>query len=238
MGKLITLVKSPAALPPGLLAARWRDQLLPALVALPGIGSHLVRAVHHHAVPSGIRAEDGVGGGHWAGVGTYYFDDAALVDRLPTDPAFLALFARHGEVIEEAVHLPIDEILIYDRDTAPLPLKMFAFFKRRPDFTRAQSLHYYRTTHAEVGEGIVRGRIGRFVQNHVRLDFRSIDPRYDFDAGPEIWFRSMEIALDLFGDREAMEILSADEERFVIRSELINLLTDEQEVFVRADAIA
>jgi hypothetical protein len=238
MGKLVTLVKAPAALSPELFAARWRDAFLPALVALPGIGSHLVRAVHHHVVPSAIRAEDGVGRGHWAGVGTYYFDDAALVDRLPTDPAFLALLARQDGLIEEAVHLPVDEILIYDRDSAPLPLKMFAFFKRRPDFTRPQALRYYRTTHAEVGEGITRGRIGRFVQNHVRPDFRGVDRRYDFDAGPEIWFRSMEIALDLFGDREAMAILSADEERFVIRSELINLLTDEQELFVRADAIA
>ncbi len=235
--KLMTLVKAPAALAPEDFAAGWRDRLLPDLAALPGIGAHLVRAVHHHVVPSDIRAEEGIAVGHWAGVATYYFDDGALIDALPADPAFAALFARHAGLVEEAVHLPVDELWMYDRDPGILPLKMFAFFKRRPDWSRDAAQAYYRTTHAEVGESINRGRTVRYIQNHVRGDFRAADPSFDFDAGPESWFKSMDVALDLFGDHAAMATLGADEEKFVLRGELLNFLTDEQVVYVREPAL-
>jgi hypothetical protein len=231
MAKLVTLVRAVPGLAPEAFAARWRDEVLPAIVKWPGVRERLVRATHHHAIPSGIRAEEGIAADAWSGVGTYDFEDGAFVEALAVDANFLAL---HGaDAFAEVAALPVDGIWVYNQDPSPLPLKMFAFFKRKAEIGRAEAQHYYRTTHAEIGESINRQRTVRYIQNHVRPAFRASDPRFDFDAGPEIWFKSMEIALDLFNDAEAMRILSEDEERFVLRGELMNLLTDEQVVWQR-----
>jgi hypothetical protein len=233
MAKLMSLVRAPAGIDAAEFAARWRDELLPDLLALPGIGARINRVIHHHVVPSDIRAEEGVATGTWAGIASYYLDGEDSADGLPNDPAWLDVFARHPALVAEAVHLPIEEVWLYNRDRSHLPLKMFAFFKRKPNWSRAEALVYYRTTHAEVGESINHNRTVRYIQNHIRPGFHAANPRYDFDAGPEIWFKSMEIALDLFNDREGMAILAADEEKFVQRDALLNFLTDEQEVFAR-----
>jgi len=73
-----------------------------------------------------------------------------------------------------------------------------------------------------------RNRTVRYIQNHVRSRFTAPDLCRDFDAGPEIWFKSMEVALELFNDAEAMRVLGEDEERLVVRDQITNLLTDEQ----------
>ena len=232
MGKLVTLVRAAEGLSPEIFAARWRDEWLPSMMGFEGVGEHLVRAVHHHAIPSGIRAEQGVATDGWSGVGTYVFGDAGFVDALAVNPGFVALHAQAGLFAEVAL-LPVDEVWIYDRDPSHLPLKMFAFFKRKPHLSREEAQTYYGTTHAEVGESINRNRTVRYIQNHVRPGFAAPDPRHDFDAGPEIWFKSMEIALDLFNDAEAMRVLGEDEERFVIRDQIMNLLTNEQVVWER-----
>lgn len=231
-GKLVTLVRAAQGVSAEQFAERWREEWLPVLMEFSGVGEHLLRAVHHHAIPSGIRADEGVVADGWSAVGTYFFDDAAFVDALAADPAFGALHTE-APLFAEVALIPVDELWIYDRDPSHLPLKMFAFFKRKPQLSRAEAQLYYRTTHAKVGESINHGRTVRFVQNHVRPGFVAPDPRYDFDAGPEIWFRSMEIALDLFNDTEAMRILSEDEERFVLRDQITNLLTNEQVVWER-----
>lgn len=231
MAKLVTLVRAAPGVSGAAFATHWRETVFPALLSWPGVSERLVRAVHHHAIPSGIRAESGVAADGWSGVGTYSFEDGAFVEALASNPDFLALHVPG--IYTEVAALPVDEVWIYNRDPSPLPLKMFAFFKRKPEIDRAEAQHYYRTTHAEIGESINRQRTVRYIQNHVRPGFHAADPRFDFDAGPEIWFRSMEIALDLFSDAEAMRVLSEDEERFVLRGELMNLLTDEQVIYVR-----
>lgn len=232
-GKLVSLVRAADGISAEPFALEWREEYLPSLMAFSGVAEHLIRAVHHHAIPSGIRAEDGVAADGWSGVGTYFFDDAGFVDALAVDPLFQALHAETTLFAEVAL-LPVDALWIYDRDPSHLPLKMFAFFKRKPQLSRAEAQFYYRTTHARVGDAINHNRTVRFVQNHVRRGFTAPDPRHDFDAGPEIWFRSMEIALDLFNDAEAMRILGEDEERFVLRDQITNLLTDERIVWERA----
>jgi hypothetical protein len=67
----------------------------------------------------------------------------------------------------------------------------------------------------------------------VVASYANPDKAYDYDAGPEIWFKSMDVAMDLFGDTEGMETLGRDEETFVLRNELLHFLTDEQVVFER-----
>jgi len=87
----------------------------------------------------------------WSGVGTYGFDDIGFVDALAADPAFHAQHARAGLFAEFAL-LPVDEKWIYDRDPSHLPLKMSAFFKRKPHLSREEAQTYYRTAHVKVGE--------------------------------------------------------------------------------------
>jgi hypothetical protein len=94
---------------------------------------------------------------------------------------------------------------MYNRVKGALPIKAFAFFKRLPSFSRLQALQYYQGPHAAVGDGVNKGRTVRYIQNHVLLDFQNPAP-YDYDGGPEIWFKSMDIANDLFGDREVWRL--------------------------------
>jgi hypothetical protein len=233
MGKLMLLMQAQGGVSARAFAKGWSDEILPALIARRGVGDCLLRAVHHHAIPSGIRAEEGIVADRWSGVGTYYFDDAEFVDALAADTWMSSLPDHFPDLVARAVPLPVEEVWLYDRDPAQLPLKMFALFRRKPHLSRAQAQAYYRTTHAEIGESINHGRTLRYVQNHVRPNFHPRDPSLDFDAGPEIWFKSMDTALDLFGDAEAMRVLGEDEERFVIRQEIMNLLTDECTVYTR-----
>jgi hypothetical protein len=230
MTKLMMLVEAAEGVSREDFAAHWRDRFLPDLKRLGG----LQKAVHHHVRPSEIREDGGVPANKWSGVGCYYYDNRAALDAAMAQAA--PLFAAHRDIIAAHTHLIVDEIWMYDRDPSHLPIKMFAFFKRQPQISRADALLYYRTTHAAIGESVNRNRTVRYVQNHVALDYTNPDATYDYDGGPEIWFKSMDVALDLFGDAEAMATLGKDEATFVVRSELLNFLTDEVVVFDAAAA--
>ncbi|ALR19336.1 hypothetical protein ATN00_02455 [Sphingobium baderi] len=232
MAKLMTLIKRSPDVSAEQFRSYWRDIFLPQLRALPLCADSLSRAVHHHVVPKDVRSGEGFTPQDWAGVGCYYFDNHDDPQTLLSTPAFQDLFADTSH-IAKATHLLVDEIWMYNRDKSHLPLKMFSFFKRLPRFTRAFAHEYYLTLHADVGASINKNRTVRYIQNHVLQTYRNPDAEYDFDAGPEIWFKSMEIADDLFADAEGMAILSADEERFCDRPYNIFFMTDEQQVFSR-----
>jgi len=236
MEKLITLVKLSGDVSAEAFADYWRERFLPEFRQLASCRDHLVKAVHHHAVPVSLREDEGLTPNAWAGAGTYYFDRDDI-RPLFADPEFKALYARHRHVIGEATHLIVNEIWMYNRDTSHLPVKMFAFFKRKPHLTRAQVQDYYFNEHAAVGASINKNRTVRYIQNHVLEDYTNPDAAYDFDAGPEIWFKSIEVANDLFTDTEAMEILGRDEETFCLRSESVHFLTDEVVVFEAEKAV-
>jgi ketosteroid isomerase-like protein len=233
MVKLMSLFKSAPGVLQQQFADYWRDKFLPDFMELETSSRQLSKAVHHHVIPSAIRDAEGLPGNKWAGVGCYYFDTQTAAEALLVDPAFRTLLEAHRAVLPEATHLLVNELWMYDRDRSHLPIKMFAFFKRKAGWTRVEAQHYYRTTHAEIGETVNRNRTVRYVQNHVVAGYQNPDSAYDYDAGPEIWFKTMDIAMDLFSDREAMETLARDEERFVIRNELLSFLTDEASVFER-----
>jgi hypothetical protein len=238
MAKLMTLVKAAPGVSHEAFAQHWRHAFLPSLLQLDSTDRQLLKAVHHHVQPSNIREGEGLPANRWAGVGCYYFETQAAAAALLADPAFKALTKVHSSVMPEATHLLVDEVWIYNRDPSHLPLKMFAFFKRKPHIPRSEALRYYRTTHADVGESVNKNRTVRYIQNHVIDGYRNPDAAYDYDGGPEIWFKNMDIALDLFNDREAMDTLGKDEENFVIRADLLHFLTDEAVVFERESALA
>ena len=229
----MTLVKSAPGVSAEAFADNWRNTFLPAFMALEVPKRHLNRVLHHHVLPSNIREDEGLPVSQWAGVASYYFDEEGDAEAVLADPAFKALLDAHKAVIPEATHLIVDELWMYNGEASHLPIKMFAFFKRKPHLTRAFAHQYYRTTHAAVGASINKNRTVRYVQNHVVASYTNPDKAYDYDAGPEIWFKSMDVAMDLFGDTEGMEILGRDEETFVLRNELLHFLTDEQVVFER-----
>lgn len=234
MAKLISLVKHPDGISDTQFAERWRNDVLPAMLHLPVIAGRLSRAVHHHVLPTHLREGEGLPASAWAGIGCYHFDSQADAEALLADADYAALVATQPATISEITHLIVDEIWMYDHDPSPMPLKVFAFFKVKPAIGREEGLRYYRTTHAEVGAAVNKGRIRRYVQNHAVAGFHSAEPAYDYDGGPEIWFSSRAVMEDLYGDCEGMEILSADEEKFVLRDELIHVLTDEVVLFDRS----
>jgi hypothetical protein len=232
MIKLMTLVKSPAAIEAEGFKDYWGGEFYAQFSKLEVVRNHLLKAKHNHVLPTPIREEILAVENKWAGAGCYYFDSRVMAEELLASAEYRALLAHSRHTMAEVVHLLVDEVWMYNRDKGELPIKAFAFFKRLPQRSRLQALQYYQGPHAAVGHSINKGRTVRYIQNHVLLDFATSAP-YDYDGGPEIWFKSMEIAADLFGDREGMDILGQDEARFVNRSELTHFLAQEQVMFER-----
>jgi hypothetical protein len=234
MVKVMSLVKTAGSTSAQDFRRYWRDEFFSEMQRLGSARDHLQKAVHNHVLPAEIRGDEGLSVNKWAGAGSYYFDTRAAAEALLADPAYRALLDRHSKVLVEVTHLLVDEVWMYNRDTSHLPIKMFAFFKRLPHLSRETALTYYRGTHADIGASVNRNRTVRYVQNHVVSGYTNPDERYNYDGGPEIWFKTMDIALDLFGDKHAMDTLAKDEANFVIRGELLHFLTDEELVFERA----
>lgn len=232
MIKLLTLFKTQRNVARDEFRCFWRDEFFPAFHGLPVARANLIRAVHNHVIPTAIR-DDGEQeiNNKWAGAGCYYFSSRVMAESLLADPGYRQLLAESRSMLPEVIHLLVDEVWIYNRDRSKLPVKGFAFFKRQPQLSRIEALQYYQGPHADVGAEINNGRTVRYIQNHVLLDYDDPDPRYRYDGGPEIWFRSMETAMDLYGDKQAMAALAADEANFVLHEGLIHFLTDEETVY-------
>lgn len=234
MIKLMTLVKTPVSVDADAFRDYWRSTFFADFVAIESVDAHLMKAVHHHVLPNDIRDEEGIGNDQWAGVGTYYFNSRVGAEKVLADPAYHQLQKQCAEMLPEIVHLLVDEVWIHNRDRSQLPLKMFAFFKRLPHLSRLEALQYYQGPHATLGdEKVNKGRTVRYIQNHVLLDYQHPNPNYNFDGGPEIWFKSLDIAMDLFNDKAGMALLAEDEARFVVREDLVHFLTDEVVILER-----
>jgi hypothetical protein len=232
MIKLMTLVKSPAAVTTPQFKAYWSGEFFSRLSEVPTVRQHLLKAKHNYALAAPIREEIQATENKWAGAGCYYFDSRVMAQTLLSSPEYRALLIESRATMAEVVHLLVDEVWIHNRDRSSLPIKAFAFFKRLPHLSRLEALLYYQGPHAALGDTVNKGRTVRYIQNHLLLDFQNPAP-YDYDGGPEIWFKSMDIAMDLFNDREGMEILGRDEAKFVQRSELTHFLAEEEAMFER-----
>ena len=231
MIKLMTLFESAGDVSDDEFRVFWRDEFFPAFHRLPVAANHLLRAVHNHVIPTAIRQDEEATANKWSGAGCYYFDSRVMADALLSDPTYRQLTDGNARMMTQVVHLLVDEVWIYNHDRSRLPIKAFAFFKRQPQLSRREALRYYQGPHAALGETINHGRTVRYIQNHVLLDYANPKRRYDYDGGPEIWFKSMEIAMDLYNDQTAMATLAEDEEKFVLRDQLIHFLTDEHTLF-------
>ena len=93
-------------------------------------------------------------------------------------------------------------------------VKLVVCFKRRADMEVEPFQEYWRTRHAEVARGLPG--IRRYVQSHTLLaGYRKGEPVYDGIA--EIWF----------DDTDAIRAAREDAARFVDRSSMRTLVTDE-----------
>jgi EthD domain-containing protein len=232
MIKLMTLIKSPASIGAEQFKAYWSGDFFSRLTRLSAVRNHLLTAKHNYALPVPIREERDAAQNKWAGAGCYYFDSRVMAQVFLSTPEYQALLADSRRMMAEVVHLLVDEVWMYNRDPGALPIKGFAFFKRLSHLSRFQALQYYQGPHAAVGAGVNKGRIQRYIQNHVLMDFENPQP-YDYDGGPEIWFKSMDLAMDLYGDREGMETLGQDEAQFIQRNDLTHFLAEEELMFER-----
>lgn len=230
MIKLMLLFKTPATVAAEDFRGFVRDEFLPRFRAIELVKAHLQRAVHHHAIPTPIRDHEPANASVWAGAACYYFDSRVMAEALLVDADYRQLLSD-STLLSDCVPLLVDEVWMYNHDHSELPVKAFAFFKRQPQLSRLEALQYYQGPHAALGATINRNRTVRYIQNHVLLDYHHPDSRYAFDGGPEIWFKSMDVAMDLFSDQQAMATLAEDEAKFVQTDELVHFLTDEQLVF-------
>ena len=232
MVKFMTLIKSPAAVDAAHFRRHWDSEFLPRFCELPTVRDHLLIAKHNYVLPAPIREQVPAADNKWAGAGCYYFDSRAMAEAVLASAEFRGLIGGSRQMLAEVIPLLVDEVWVHNRDRGYLPIKAFAFFKRLPTFTRLQALQYYQGPHAAVGDRINKGRTVRYIQNHVLLDFQNPAP-HDYDGGPEIWFKSMDIAMDLYADSEGMGILAEDEAKFVKRGDLIHFLAEESQLYNR-----
>jgi uncharacterized protein (TIGR02118 family) len=102
-------------------------------------------------------------------------------------------------------------------------VKVVAFFRRRPGMAVEDFQVYWRTRHPEVVTKLPGVR--RYVQSHTRLAaYRQGEPAYDGIA--ELWFDGT-AAMHALRDTPEMAAVQADEARFIDRSTMGLIITEE-----------
>jgi len=105
-------------------------------------------------------------------------------------------------------------------------VKALAFFKRRAGMAVDEFQAYWRTRHPDVVTRLPGVR--RYVQSHTRPSaYRTGEPRYDGIA--ELWFDDT-AALRALRDTPEMAAVQADEARFIDRSTMGLIITDDHVV--------
>ncbi len=102
-------------------------------------------------------------------------------------------------------------------------VKVVAFFRRRPGMAVEDFQTYWRTRHPEVVTKLAGVR--RYVQSHTRqAAYRQGEPVYDGIA--ELWFDDT-AAMHALRDTPEMAAVQADEARFIDRSTMGLIITEE-----------
>ena len=102
-------------------------------------------------------------------------------------------------------------------------VKLVVYFKRRAGMEVEPFQEYWRTRHAEVVSGLPG--IRRYVQSHTLLaGYRKGAPA--FDGVAEVWFDDVDAIRALDGT-DALRAVQEDEARFIDRSTMRTLVTDE-----------
>ena len=105
-------------------------------------------------------------------------------------------------------------------------VKVVAFFKRRAGMAVEEFQAYWRTRHPVVVTKL--SGVHRYVQSHTRLAaYRNGEPVYDGIA--ELWFEDT-AAMHALRDTPEMAAVQADEARFIERSTMGLIITDEHVV--------
>ena len=102
-------------------------------------------------------------------------------------------------------------------------VKLVVYFKRRAGMEVEPFQEYWRTRHAEVVRGLPG--IRRYAQSHTLLaGYRRGEPAFDGIA--EVWFEDVDAIRALDGT-DALRAVQEDEARFIDRSTMRTLVTDE-----------
>jgi hypothetical protein len=230
--KLVTFIRATDTTDPDRFARFWRGPYLESLRAAAPARDHLTRAVHNHVLPIEVRPDAPASASMWSGIGCYYFDSDDAARDLLASPEMSRIVEEHRIEVAQVSHLLCRELFIFDKKPESAPLKMFAFFKRLPSFTRAEALSYYSKDHAALANNKYNP-IVKYFQNHVVAGYTNPDSEFDYDGGPESWFRSLEQAQALFNHAKSMELAAKDEAYFVQRDQFAHFFTDEVEVYER-----
>jgi uncharacterized protein (TIGR02118 family) len=174
---------------------RWRDELGPLVLALPGLERYVQNPVVITTTNDG--AVDGPPG--FDGFGSMWFTDMAAFDAALASPEWADAQAcaseifdtswRNGEAsaeIEERVRR-VGMGAVADGVSTPPgdPIKLIGLLRYRPDMSREHANDYWRTTHGSIALTIEE--MGHYTQNHA---IRGTAGRHvaAFDGYSEAWF--------------------------------------------------
>lgn len=213
--KLMTLVRTDDV-------ARWRLDLLAQLSRRP---KGLSRLLFNKVLPVQVREIEGSDNIRWDAVVEGWFDNQedldAWVSRMPGAKAL--------------AQLVVDQHLIHDSGTRPLPIKMVVPFRRLASKSRAEAQAHWRGRHVEIGlvEHNAKDFLKLYLQNHVREHNRTEHPEHDYDGLPEIWVDQSEMA-EVGPDSPVMRAIAEDEKNFTHIPSLVTLVLEEEQLFARS----
>ena len=178
---------------------RWRDELGPLVLAVPGLERYVQNPVVITTTNDG--AVEGPPG--FDGLGSMWFTDMAAFDAALESPEWAAAGAcaaqifdtswRNGEAsaeIEERVRR-VGMGAVADGVSTPPgdPIKLIGLLRYRADMSREDANNYWRTTHGRIALTIAE--MGHYTQNHA---IRGTAGRFvpAFDGFSEAWFADFE----------------------------------------------
>jgi uncharacterized protein (TIGR02118 family) len=194
---------------------RWRDELGPLVLSVPG----LARYVQNPVVLT--TTNDGVVDGPPAfdGMGSMWFTDMGAFDAALESPEWAAAQRCAGEIFDDAwrdgrAAAEIEERVrrvgmgaVADGVSTPpgAPIKLVGLLRYRADMSREDANNYWRTTHGQIALRVED--MGHYVQNHA---IRGTAGRHvpAFDGFSEAWFADLAtyeraMASDQWSDLEA-----------------------------------
>jgi uncharacterized protein (TIGR02118 family) len=177
---------------------RWRDELGPLVLSVPGLERYVQNPVVLTTTNAGVI--DGPPG--FDGMGSMWFTDMAAYDAALDSPQWAEAGRCASELFDlawrdGAASAEIEERVrrvgmgaVADGVSTPPgnPIKLVGLLRYRSDLTRESANNYWRTTHGRFALRVAD--MGHYVQNHA---IRGSGGRHEpvFDGYSEAWFADL-----------------------------------------------
>jgi EthD domain len=112
-------------------------------------------------------------------------------------------------------------------------LKVFYFFKRRPDISAHEFHRYWREEHGPLfcGTQLAQRYVVRYEQNHTS-EANAVINGDDFDGVSIMWFRTIDDIRGYYADPDFAAVLIPDGDRFIDAAATRRVITEAEEVLI------